>query len=142
MELCLEHGRERKNLSVDRVADLMGLASRWTLYKWMESGRMPAVMIRPFEHATCATFVTQYLAASAHRLLVEIPAGGTANHDDLMDLQVALNDAVGLLTRFYRSDAEPGEVMQGVTEAMQRLAGHRVNVLKHEQPELDLDGEV
>ncbi|MCU8084256.1 hypothetical protein [Shewanella sp. SM23] len=52
MALCLEFAREKQNLSVDRVADLMGLPSKWTLYKWLENGRIPAVLIRPFEHAS------------------------------------------------------------------------------------------
>ena len=42
MELCLDYGREKRNLSVDRVADLMGMPSKYTLYKWLENGRMPA----------------------------------------------------------------------------------------------------
>ena len=125
MELCLEHGREKKNLSVDRVADLMGMASKYTLYKWLENGRMPAVMIRPFEHACGATFITQYIGTSAQKLLIDIPAGQPASQDDLLTLQSTLNDAVTLLAQFYKGNLESEEVMAGLTTAMGQLAGHR-----------------
>jgi len=138
MELCLDYGREKQNLSVDRVSDLMGMPSKWVLYKWMENGRMPAVMIRPFEHACGATFVTQYIGASAQKLLIDIPTGKTATQDDLLDLQSVLNDAVGLLAKFYRGAVEADEVIGGVTQAMGQLAGHRGNVEKAKSPELEL----
>ena len=138
MELCLEHGREKKNLSVDRVADLMGMASKYTIYKWLENGRMPAVMIRPFEHACGATFITQYIGASAQKLLIDIPAGQPASQDDLLTLQSTLNDAVTLLAQFYKGNLESEEVMAGLTTAMGQLAGHRCNVEKAPAPELGL----
>lgn len=141
MELCLEYGKEKKNLSVDRVADLMGIPSKWAIYKYLESGKMPANLIRPFEHATGATFVTQYIGASAQKLLIDIPSGKPSDDQSLLDLHHSLNDCVHLLTRFYRGEVEAPEVLNGITEAMQELAGHRENVRKHAEPELDLFGE-
>lgn len=138
MELCLDHGREKRNLSVDRVADLMGMPSKYTLYKWLENGRMPAVMIRPFEHACGATFLTQYIGASAQKLLIDIPAGQPASQDDLLNLQSTLNDAVTLLAQFYKGNLESEEVVAGITAAMAQLAGHRCNAEKAEAPELAL----
>lgn len=138
MELCLDHGREKRNLSVDRVADLMGMPSKYTLYKWLENGRMPAVMIRPFEHACGATFLTQYIGASAQKLLIDIPAGQPASQDDLLALQSTMNDAVTLLAQFYKGNLESEEVMGGINAAMAQLAGHRCNVEKTAAPELAL----
>lgn len=138
MELCLDHGREKRNLSVDRVADLMGMPSKFTLYKWLENGRMPAVMIRPFEHACGATFLTQYIGTSAQKLLIDIPAGQPASQDDLLNLQSTLNDAVTLLAQFYKGNLQSEEVIGGITAAMAQLAGHRCNAEKAEAPELAL----
>lgn len=138
MELCLEYGREKRNLSVDRVADLMGLPSKWTLYKWLESGRIPAVLIRPFEHATGATFVSQYIATSAHKLLVDIPAGQPASDADLLQLQTGFNEAVNLLARFYQGRADAAETLAALTGLMSQIAGHRENVGKAMTPELGL----
>lgn len=138
MELCLDYGREKRNLSVERVADLMGIPSKWTLYKWLENGRMPTTLIRPFEHACGATFITQYIGASAQKLLIDIPAGKPASQDDLLTLQTALNDAVSLLARFYKGEIESDQVVGGITQAMGQLAGHRCNVEKAAAPELAL----
>ncbi len=138
MELCLDYGREKRNLSVERVADLMGIPSKWTLYKYLENGRMPATLIRPFEHACGATFVTQYIGASAQKLLIDIPTGQAADQDDLLTLQTVLNDTVSLLAQFYKGNLESEEVMGGLTAAMGQLAGHRCNVEKAAAPELAL----
>ncbi|MDT8428524.1 MAG: hypothetical protein RQ757_07130 [Pseudomonadales bacterium] len=138
MELCLEYGREKRNLSVDRVADLMGLPSKWVLYKWLESGKLPAILIRPYEHATGAHFVTQYIATSAHKLLINIPAGTPAKDADLLALQTGFNEAVNLLARFYRGDAEADATMAALNRTMSDIAGHRANVGKTLTPELNL----
>ncbi|WP_216820105.1 hypothetical protein, partial [Zoogloea sp. LCSB751] len=83
--------------SVDRVADLMGLPSKWTLYKWLENGRIPAVLIRPFEHACGADYMTLYIAASSNRLVVDIPSGRKATNAEVNELQCSFSDAMGLL---------------------------------------------
>ncbi|UEX77030.1 hypothetical protein [Sediminicurvatus halobius] len=126
---------------MDRVADLMGLPSKWALYKWMESGRLPAVLIRPFEHATGATFVTQYLAASAHKLVVDMPSGKPAADEEVLELQSACNEAVNQLARYYRGQADAEETVSALTSVLGAIAGHRENVARSLAPELDLFGE-
>ncbi|WIX31213.1 hypothetical protein QO259_10235 [Salinicola sp. JS01] len=137
IRLCLDYALHKHNRSVPRVAELIG-TSEWTIYGWMKDGSMPSKRIRPFEFACDATFVTQYIATSAQKLVIDIPSGARVGQAGLLDLQNSLNDAVSQLTRFYRDEAEAADVMQGVTGAMQQLAGHRENVRKHEIPELEL----
>ncbi|KMQ74036.1 hypothetical protein [Marinobacter subterrani] len=137
IRLCLDYAVHKHNRSVARVADLIG-TSEWTVYKWMSEGSIPSKRIRPFEFACDATFVTRYIASSAQKLVIDIPSGRSGNQDELLDLQNQLNESVSLLTRFYRGEAEAEDVLQGVTCAMQQLAGHRENVVKHEAPELGL----
>lgn len=137
IRLCLDYAVHRHNRSVARVAELVGV-SEWAIYKWMHEGSMPSVRIRPFEFACDATFVTQYIASSARKLVIDIPSGAPAARDDLLELQNTLNAAVGLLTRFYAGEAEDADVLEGVTRAMRELAGHRENVAKSEAPELGL----
>jgi hypothetical protein len=138
MELCLEFARDKNNRSVDRIADLMGLANKFTLYKWVESGKLPAVSIRPFEHACGCDFVTRYLAHSASKLLVEIPVGRYAGPEDLQRLTASCNAAVGVLIRFYQGAIDASEASAAVTIAMEDLGWHRVNVAKVQTPELGL----
>lgn len=139
IRLCLDYALHKHNRSVARVAELIG-TTEWSVYKWMSEGSIPSVRIRPFEFACDATFVTHYIATSAQKLVIDIPTGRAGSQDQLLDLQNQLNDAVSLLTRFYRGDAEAADVLQGITLAMQQLAGHRENVCKHDAPELALFG--
>lgn len=141
IRLCLDYALHKHNRSVPRVADLIG-TTEWTIYGWMKEGSIPSKRIRPFEFACDATFVTQYIATSAQKLVIDIPTGRASNQDELLDLQNRLNDAVSLLTRFYRDEAEVADVLHGVTRAMEQLAGHRENVRKHDAPELALFTEV
>lgn len=130
MELCLEFARDKQNLSVDRIADLMGLSSKWTLYKWLENGRMPAVLIRPFEHACGVDYMTLYIAASSNRLVVDIPSGRKATNTEVNDLQGSFSEAMGLLIRFYQGESEAEETITSLNNVMGGIAWHRENVSK------------
>lgn len=137
IRLCLDYGLHKHNRSVARIAELMGV-SEWVVYKWMSKGSIPSERIRPFEFACDATYVTQYIAASAQKLIIDIPAGKSCGESDLLDLQNTLNSTVSLLTQFYRGDSDAGDVLQGISVALADLASHRENVKKHDNPELEL----
>lgn len=138
-DLCIQHARKRHNRSVEQIADLMGLSQPWRLYKWVAEGNMPAILIRGFEHACGANFVTRYLAHAGHQLLIDIPRGRHIDAADLNTLQAITNNAVGALIAFAASKAEADETLAVITAAMEGLAWHRANVEKHQQPELELD---
>lgn len=141
LELCKDYAKDVHNLSVEQIAERMGLSDHWALYKWIASGRMPAVLIRPFEHACGCHFVTQWIASSAHKLLIDIPKGKPTSDADLNELQASITDAVGKLIRFYSGMAEADETVAGLTDVMASLAYHRQNVAMKAAPELDLFGE-
>lgn len=142
MELCLEFAREKQNLSVDRVADLMGLPSKWTLYKWLENGRIPAVLIRPFEHACGADYMTLYIAASSNRLVIDIPSGRKATNTEVNELQGSFSEAMGLLIRFYQGQSAAEDTITALNHVMGGIAWHSENVSKSQAPELAMfDGE-
>lgn len=141
LELCKDHARERLNLSVESIAERMGLTDHWTLYKWFQSGRIPANMIRPFEIACGIDFVTRWLAASAGRLLIEVPTGRAATPTDMQALQELLNTAVGQLLQFHRGKAEAADALAAIQQGMEGLAWHKGNVEKHLQPEFEFTEE-
>lgn len=138
VEACIEFARQNSNLSVERIADRMGLQSKWALYKWTESGSMPVRMVRAFEHACGADFVTRYLGASAHLLVIAMPNGRCAASADIHALQAACTDAVGALIEFTSGKRSPEETMSALTLAMEALAIERGHVERHHQPELPL----
>lgn len=139
MELCLAHGREVHNLSVERVADRMGVPSHWALYKWMENGRMPALLIRPFEAATGADYVTRWLAASDHKVLVDIPTGRAATEMSTAELQAAMAESIRLLLGYYADGGDPAKVLDAVRGAIAGLGWHHANVERSIEPELDME---
>lgn len=141
MEWCLEHARERLNRSVDRVAELMGLSSRWIIYKWLESGRLPAILIRPFEEACGITYVTRFIGHSAHKLLIDIPTGRKATGKDINTLQASCTEVVSSLLAFYEGKTGTEETLAALYTAMEELAYQQRTVEKHQQPELELGGD-
>lgn len=141
LELCKDYAKEVHNLSVARISELMGVADHYAIYKWIQTGRMPAILIRPFEHACRCTFATDFIGASAHKLVIDIPKGKRASDMDIVELQSRLSDAVGSLIRFYQGGADAEQTEAAITGVMADLAFHRENVKRSAQPELGFDGE-
>ena len=137
--LCKEFAREKKNLSVERIADEMGISDD-LLYKYLSDGSMKAREIRVFERICGAQFVTNHLTASANRVVIDIPTGRAASALEINELQTVIADAMGLLIRFYGGDADQAATEAGLTEILIGVAWHRENAHKSTQPELELEG--
>ena len=142
MELCVNHAKTKRNLNVDRIVDLMGETSTSTVYKWLESGRMPVVKLRAFEHVCGADYVTRYLAHSNNKLLVDIPTGRGAEHRELHELSMTAHQVIGMLMGFYDGQQSTDETVGALTSLIEDLAHQRGNVAKHQQPELQLGSEL
>lgn len=140
MELCKDKGIAA-GLSVQRIADRTALVDHWTLYKWISTGRMPVSYVRAFETVCRADYITRWLAVSGGKLVIDIPAGRDASAEDMQALQELLNTAVGQLLAFHAGRAQAPETLAAISQAMEGLAWHRLNVEKHGQPELALAGE-
>jgi len=138
LELCVEHAKEKKNRSVEQIADLIGEESHYTLYKWLANGRMPAIKVRPFEHCCGIDFVTQWLAHSNGKLLIQMPTGKHAQHKDIAALTMAMSEASALLLQFYEGAATGEATVATLTMVMEDLAFARGNIEKEAQPELEL----
>lgn len=137
LRACKDCARDKKRYSVERIAELMGVTPD-SLYKWMSDGRMPVAMIPAFEHVTGAHFVTEYLAAGTGRIVIKIPAGHPQDAEVLADLQSLLAGAMADLIKCYAGRVSVEQTVQELTATLQSLAWHRENVVKLEQPELDL----
>lgn len=137
IRLCLDHARMKHRRSVARVAELVG-TTEWAVYKWLAKGSVPSEKIRPFEYACGAHYLTAYLAYSAHKLLIDIPAGRPATDSALLELHTGFSEAVELLARFYRGQADSSDTLRSLSGVMAQIAGHRENVMKLDAPELEL----
>ncbi|MGF6098873.1 hypothetical protein [Pseudomonas sp. 18175] len=141
LELCKDFAIEAHSKSVQRIADEMGLPDHWALYKWLQTGRMPANLIRPYERVCHCDFVTRWIAASAGRLTIEMPTGRSCTAQDTQVLQELLTTAAGKLLAFYTQHSEAEETLAAIQAAMEGLAWHRGNVSQTLHPQLELEGQ-
>ncbi|MBK3440775.1 hypothetical protein [Pseudomonas lactis] len=140
LELCKDFAKEIHNLSVERIAVEMGLPDHWALYKWLQTGRMPANLIRPYERACGCDYVTRWIAASAGRLTIEMPSGRKCAAEDMQALQELLTTAAGKLLAFYSKNSEADATLAAIQAAMEALAWHNGNVAQTQNPQLELGG--
>ncbi|MFM9881224.1 MAG: hypothetical protein ACKVOO_12540 [Burkholderiaceae bacterium] len=139
LKLCKDFGQERHNLSVERIAERMGLEDHWVLYKWIANGRMPFVCVPSYEAACGINLATRWLAATGGKLLVDIPSGRSATPEDMVQLNTGFAHALQLLTNFYSEPgvANPAETLAALRNHLEQVAQHQANVAQHHAPELD-----
>jgi transcriptional regulator with XRE-family HTH domain len=140
MRLCKDHALEKKNYSVERIADLMGITAD-LLYKWLASGKMPASSIPSYELITGVNFVTRWLAASTGYLMIVMPTGRNASAADMQALQEVLTTAAGKLIQFYANKTDATSTIAAIQQGMEGLASHKLNVEKFQQPEFEFNEE-
>ena len=90
-------------------------------------------------HLTGSDCVVRYLAASGHKVVIDIPHGHTADAADMQGLQTTLNSAVGALLDFHAGRLDRDACIAAITGGLEVLAWHRENVRKNDQPELELN---
>lgn len=125
--------------SVERLAELMTVPAH-ILYKWLETGRMPAAVIPAWEHVTGGSSVIRYLAGQGHRMVLDIPTGRDLVATDVQGLQRITHEAIGSLLGFAEGRTSAEETMATLLQAMGALAYQRENVRRSAQPELELEG--
>ncbi len=140
LRLCKEFAQVEKNLSIERIADRMG-QTHDSLYKWLATGRLPAILIPSFEHACGCHFASEWLTVSAGQLVIPMPNGRNATTADMVELNSGFASALQLLTNFYAdpSNANPAETVAALTAHLQQVAYHQANVQQHATPELDFE---
>lgn len=140
LELCKDHAREVHTLSVERIAERLTLTDHYTLYKWLQTGRMPAPVIPAYEAVCGCHFVTRWMAATHGLLLIPVPTGKSTTPQDMLALQELLAAAAGRLIQFHRGQAGSDETLADIRGAMEALGYHHANVRQHATPQLDLGG--
>ncbi|NKF51388.1 flagellar protein FliT [Shewanella sp. WXL01] len=143
LRLCKEHGKEKQNLSVERISDRMA-SSVDTLYKWLGNGNMPVNQLINYEAITTGNsrcgrpFVTEYLAHSHGYLLVKMPSARNAEHTDVIELNIYMQQFVAELLSLQNGDIEADEVLKTAKSLLQDIAHHHKQIEQHDQPQLDL----
>lgn len=138
IELCKDFALEKRHRSVERIAELAGEESHWTVYGWLRDGSIPGKKIHAYQHACGCDFITRYYAHSSGMLLIPMPTGSKLEGEEVHRLQHTLNTAVGALLSFADGQMDGDHARAELTAAMCALAWHRENVARHHQPELEL----
>ena len=137
---CKDFALQRKQLSVERIATLMG-ASSDSLYKWLATGRLPANLIPVYELACGCNYVSDFLAAGANRLVIPLPTGRKVTAQELPEINVSCAQAVQELSAFYLdpSSCDTEALLDCLRAHMEQVAFHHRNVGRYEAPELDFE---
>lgn len=138
MRLCTEFAQERHNLSVARIADRMGV-SLDCLYKWLATGKLPAVQLPTFELACGCSYVSTWLATSAGKLVIDQPKGRKASDSDLVEFNTGFAEALQMLGDFHNGRTSAEKTMQALQRHLEQAAWHHANVGTHATPELEFD---
>lgn len=128
-------GREKNNLSVERMADHLG-ESPDLLQKWCGTARLPINKVIGLESLCGHPFITEYLAHAQGYLLVRVPTGRKAEISDLNQLNVFTHQVLASIAECYAGASEPDETACQILQLMQEMAYQHHNVKKLEQPEL------
>jgi transcriptional regulator with XRE-family HTH domain len=138
LRLCKEYAHERRNLSIERIADRMGVTHD-SLYKWLAGGRLPAILIPAYELACGCSFVSEWLAASAGKLVIDMPTGRKCGTEDLLTVNSGCAAALQLLTAFYAdpASADTDATLSALRGHLEQVAYHHQNVARYAAPELE-----
>ena len=140
LRLCKEFAQDRHNLSVERIADRMGVTHD-SLYKWLATGRLPAILIPAYELACGCHYVSEWLAASSGALVVPMPTGRKADGTALVDMNSSCAAALQLLTAFYAAPqaADTEATLAALRLHLEQVAYHHHNVAAYATPELEFE---
>lgn len=136
---CKDYALQHRQLSVDRIAVLMGDVSLDSLYGWLAKGRMPAVLIPTFELVCGAHFVSDWLAASAGRMVIPMPKGRKVSDAELLQISADCTAAMSQLAAFYAdpTKVDPTELMELLQHHLEQVAFQHHNVGQYSAPQLE-----
>ena len=139
LRACPEYAMEKDpTLSQSRIADRMGI-SLDSHYKYLSTGRLPAVLIPTLEMACGCNFVSTWLAANAGKLVVDRPKGRKAAATDLVEFNSGFAKALQMLGDFHQGKATAQDTLAALQQHLEAAAWHHCNVAQHATPELDFE---
>lgn len=140
IDLNLKHAMKKHNRDIPRLGIQIGQPQKSTMYRWLGDEKLPLSHILAFEFACDAHFITQFLAHSHNKMLVDIPSGRKAAHRSLNDLSSYTHLVMKMLFDFTEGKQEASDVINALTMLIADLAYQRGKVEKankwRQQPEL------
>ena len=136
---CTEYAMDKDaSLSQSRIADRMGI-SLDSHYKYLSTGRLPAILIPTLEMACGNNFVSTWLATNAGKLVIDRPKGRKAAATDLVEFNSGFAKALQMLGDFHQGKATVQDTLSALQCHLEAAAWHHSNVAQHATPELDFE---
>ncbi|MCB8748343.1 hypothetical protein LHU53_15690 [Rhodoferax sp. U2-2l] len=139
LRLCKEFAQEKKNLSIERIADLMG-ATHDSLYKWLALGTLPIIRLPSYELACGCNFASVWLlTSSGNKIVIDMPKGRKASTADVMEVNTSCAAALTLLASFYAApeSTDLEATLAALRTHIEQVAYHYRNVASYATPELE-----
>lgn len=140
VDLDEENGLQDKRRPRKVMEELMH-TSRSEYGRWMNDLELPLGKLLQWSEFCGSTHTIEYLALAAGKLVIDIPTGRTMASHDIHALQTVLNEAVGQILNFAAGKADAPTALAAIQTGMASLAWHKVNIEKHQQPELEFTHE-
>ena len=121
---CLNTVKKTHYLGINDVADVMKV-SRDVLYKWVQTGRIPACHIADFEDACSDTSLSRTLAAAQGYLLVPNAPGVTVQHSGVVHTHSLVATAMLAATVALNESERSEQAVRAISQAIDGLAALR-----------------
>ncbi len=137
---CKDYALDCHRFSVPTIARRFGQTED-SIYKWLSTGRMPAILIPAYEVACCCNFVSEFLAASSGRMVIAMPKGKKASEKDLLQVGSDCTQAMTKLAAFYANPrgCDTEALLDALRQHMEAVAYHHNNVACYSEPELEFE---
>ncbi len=141
MRACKDYALERRKLSVSRIAELMGDVTEDSLYGWLSKSSMPLRLVPTFEMVCGAHFVSDWLAASAGRMVIPMPKGHKVSEAELLQINADCTAAMSQLAAFYAdpSRVDTAELLELLQRHLEQVAFQHHNVGQYIAPQLEFE---
>jgi len=137
VDLDEEHALNARRRPRKAMEELMD-TSRSEYGRWINDLELPLGKLLQWSEFCGSTHVIEYLALASGKLVIDIPTGRKVAAADIHQLQSVLNDAVGQIIKFASGQEDAATALSAIHAGMAGLAWHKVNIEKHQQPELEL----
>jgi hypothetical protein len=117
---CLKHAEEHYGMTVKDIAQVMNV-KMWTLFKWLESGRLPLAEVDKFEAACHARYITRHLADTAGLILVTKPRQMETPENALVTINSASANAISAIAAYIGGAKNKQGTAKAIDAAIEAL---------------------
>ena len=124
IQACITHAKQEMYRDIGDIAEAMGV-NQWVLYKWVQSGKLPAVHIPAFECACGVTHLSKYLAAAGGLLTIKAPPAAGYTQVDWAQAQWEVAKAMAEAAGAAIDPGKTQQALKAINQAMDALASTR-----------------